>query len=171
MVEAEYAKALYELAIEEKKVDLFWDYFIALDKTNDDPDFKKIMSSPIIESKEKKEIIKKVYYKLDETFLNFLYVLTDHNHFNLCDKIGHEYRKLVRLDKNIMFIDVISANDLTKAQEDKIVKVLKTKYSDKTLQFKYIVKPDLLGGIQIISNGVSIDMTLKAALDRIKEEL
>lgn len=171
MVEAEYAKALYELAIEEKKVDLFWDYFIAIDKTNDDPDFKKIMSSPIIESKEKKEIIKKVYYKLDETFLNFLYVLTDHNHFNLCDKIGHEYRKLVRLDKNIMFIDVISANDLTKAQEDKIVKLLKAKYSDKTLQFKYIVKPDLLGGIQIISNGVSIDMTLKAALDRIKEEL
>ena len=171
MVEAEYAKALYELAIEEKKVDLFWDYFIATDKTNDDPDFKKIMSSPIIESKEKKEIIKKVYYKLDETFLNFLYVLTDHNHFNLCDKIGHEYRKLVRLDKNIMFIDVISANDLTKAQEDKIVKLLKAKYSDKTLQFKYIVKPDLLGGIQIISNGVSIDMTLKAALDRIEEEL
>ncbi|MBQ6783530.1 MAG: ATP synthase F1 subunit delta [Acholeplasmatales bacterium] len=171
MVEAEYAKALYELAIEEKKVDLFWDYFIAIDKTNDDPDFKKIMSSPIIDNKEKKEIIKKVYYKLDETFLNFLYVLTDHNHFNLCDKIGHEYRKLVRLDKNIMFIDVISANDLTKAQEDKIVKVLKTKYSDKTLQFKYIVKPDLLGGIQIISNGVSIDMSLKSALDRIKEEL
>ena len=171
MVEAEYAKALYELAIEEKKVDLFWDYFIAIDKTNDDPDFKKIMSSPIIESKEKKKIIKKVYYKLDETFLNFLYVLTDHNHFNLCDKIGHEYRKLVRLDKNIMFIDVISANDLTKAQEDKIVKLLKAKYSDKTLQFKYIVKPDLLGGIQIISNGVSIDMTLKSALDRIKEEL
>ena len=171
MVEAEYAKAIYELALEEKKVDLFWDYFIAIDKTDDDPEFRKIMSSPIIDTKEKKEIIKKVYYKLDETFLNFLYVLTDHNHFNLCDKIGHEYRKLVRLDKNIMFIDVISANDLTKAQEDKIVKLLKAKYSDKTLQFKYIVKPDLLGGIQIISNGVSIDMTLKAALDRIKEEL
>ncbi len=171
MVEAEYAKAIYELALEEKKVELFWDYFIAIDKTDDDPEFRKIMSSPIIDAKEKKEIIKKVYYKLDETFLNFLYVLTDHNHFNLCDKIGHEYRKLVRLDKNIMFIDVISANDLTKAQEDKIVKVLKTKYSDKTLQFKYIVKPGLLGGIQIISNGVSIDMSLKSALDRIKEEL
>ena len=171
MVEAEYAKALYELAIEEKKVDLFWDYFIALDKTNDDPDFKKIMSSPIIDNKEKKEIIKKVYYKLDETFLNFIYVIIDHNRFDSFNGIGHEYRKLVRLDKNIMFIDVISANELTKAQEDKIAKLLKAKYSDKTLQFKYIVKPDLLGGIQIISNGVSIDMSLKSALDRIKEEL
>ena len=38
--------------------------------------------------------------------------------------------------------------ELTKNQEDKIVKVLKNKYSDKTLQYKYIVKPDLLGGIQ-----------------------
>ena len=171
MVEAEYAKALYELAIEEKKVDLFWDYFIALDKTNDDPDFKKIMSSPIIESKEKKEIIKKVYYKLDETFLNFLYVIVDHNRFDSFNGIGHEYRKLVRKEKNIMFIDVISANELTEKHQAKIVKVLKAKYSDKTLQFKYIVKPDLIGGLQIISNGESIDMSLKAALDRIKEEL
>ena len=54
MVEAEYAKALYELALEEDKVDLFWDYFIAVDKTNDNQDFKKIMSSPIIDTKEKK---------------------------------------------------------------------------------------------------------------------
>ena len=171
MVEAEYAKALYELALEEKKVDLFWDYFIAVDKTDDDPDFQKLMSSPIIDNKEKKEIIKKIYYKLDNTFLNFLYVLIDHNHFSICDKIGHEYRKLVRNEKNIMFIDVISAKELTKNQENKIVTSLKTKYSDKTLQFKYIVKPDLIGGIQIISNGVSIDMSLKASLDRIKEEL
>ena len=171
MVEAEYAKALYELALEEKKVDLFWDYFIAIGKTNDDPDFKKIMSSPIIDNKEKKEIIKKVYYKLDETFINFLYVLIDHNHFSICGMIGHEYRKLVRNEKNIMFIDVISAKELTKNQENKIVSALKSKYNDKTLQFKYIVKHDLIGGIQIISNGVSIDMSLKASLDRIKEEL
>ena len=54
MVEAEYAKALYELALEEKKVDLFWDYFIAVDKTDDDPDFQKLMSSPIIDKKFKK---------------------------------------------------------------------------------------------------------------------
>jgi len=171
VVEAEYAKAIYELALEEKKVDLFWDYFIAIDKTDDDPEFRKIMSSPIIDTKEKKEIIKKVYYKLDETFLNFLYVIIDHNRFNSFNGIGHEYRKLVRKEKNIMFIDVISANELTEKHQAKIVKVLKAKYSDKTLQFKYIVKPDLIGGLQIISNGESIDMSLKAALDRIKEEL
>ena len=171
MIDSEYAKAIYELALEEKKVDLFWDYFIVIDKTNDDPDFRKIMASPTIDNKEKKEIVKKVYHALDDTFLNFLYVLIDHNRFNLCDEIGHEYRKLVRLEKNIMFIDVLSAKELTEKQKAKVVNTLTSKYSDKTLQFKYIVKPDLLGGIQIISNGVSIDMSLKASLDRIKEEL
>ena len=171
MIDSEYAKAIYELALEEKKVDLFWDYFIVIDKTNDDPDFRKIMASPTIDNKEKKEIVKKVYHALDDTFLNFLYVLIDHNRFNLCDEIGHEYRKLVRLEKNIMFIDVLSAKELTEKQKTKVVNTLTAKYSEKTLQFKYIVKPDLLGGIQIISNGVSIDMSLKASLDRIKEEL
>ena len=171
MIDSEYAKAIYELALEEKKVDLFWDYFIVIDKTNDDPDFRKIMASPTIDNKEKKEIVKKVYHALDDTFLNFLYVLIDHNRFNLCDEIGHEYRKLVRLEKNIMFIDVLNEKELTEKQKTKVVNTLTAKYSEKTLQFKYIVKPDLLGGIQIISNGVSIDMSLKASLDRIKEEL
>ncbi|MCR5647031.1 MAG: F0F1 ATP synthase subunit delta, partial [Acholeplasmatales bacterium] len=90
MIDSEYAKAIYELALEEKKVDLFWDYFIVVDKTNDNPDFRKIMASPTIDNKEKKEIVKKVYHALDDTFLNFLYVLIDHNRFNLCDEIGHE---------------------------------------------------------------------------------
>ena len=171
MVEVEYAKAIYELALEEDKVDLFWDQFIVVDKTDENADFKKIMDSPMIEIGDKKKIIEKVYYKLDKTFLNFLFVLVDHGRFNLCDKIGHEYRKLVRSDKNIMFIDVITASELTDKQKDKIVNSLNQKYNDKTLQFKYIVKPDLLGGIQIISNGVSIDMSFKASLDRIKEEL
>lgn len=171
MVESEYAKAIYELALEENKVDLFWDQFIVVDKTDEDAKFRKIMESPIIDSESKKRIIDKVYHSLDKTFINFLYVLIDHNRFNSCDLIGHEYRKLVRNEKNIMFIDVLSAEELTEKQQKKIVSSLTHKYKDKTLQFKYIVKPDLLGGIQIISNGVSIDMSLRASLDRIKEEL
>ena len=171
MVEAEYAKAIYELAKEEDKVDLFWDLFIALDKTNDDPKFIKLMSSPSIDVEEKKKIIKNIYHSFDETFLNFLFVLIDHDRFNLADTIGHEYRKLVRSEKNIMFIDVISPNELTKLQTEKIVSALHKKYEDRELQFKFIVKPDLLGGIQIISNGVSIDLSLKSSLDRIREEL
>lgn len=171
MVEAEYAKAIYELAKEEDKVDLFWDLFIALDKTNDDPKFRQIMDSPTIDVEEKKQIISKIYHSFDKSFLNFLYVTIDHNRFNLCDEIGHEYRKLVRSEKNIMFIDVLSAKELTKLQHEKIISSLHRKYEGRELQFKFIVKPDLLGGIQIISNGVSIDLSLKSSLDRIKEEL
>ena len=171
MVESEYAKAVYELALEENKVELFWDLFVAVDKTNDDPDYKKIMDSPMVSKDRKKAMIKTIYHDFDETFLNFMYVLVDHNRVNDFDAIGHEYRKLVRKDNNILFIDVLSAKELTAAQKKKLTSSLTLHFSNKKLDFKFIVKPDLIGGIQIISNGVSIDMTLKATLDRIKEDL
>jgi len=169
VVEIEYAKALHELALEENKVDIFWDAFIVVNNASNIDEFQTMMVSPLLEKDEKKKIIDNVYNKLDKTFVDFLYVLIDHNRFNLLKGIAHEYRKLVRIDKNIMFIDIISAQDLTEAQLNKVKKMLKEKYNDKVLDFKYIIKPDLIGGIQIISNGESIDLSLKASLDKIKE--
>ena len=171
MVESEYAKAVYELALEENKVDLFWDLFVAVDKTNDDPDYRKIMASPMVAKERKKAMIKTIYHNFDETFLNFMYVLVDHDRVNNFDAIGHEYRKLVRKDNHILFIDVLSAKELTNAQKKKLTSSLEMHYKNKKLDFKFIVKPDLIGGVQIISNGVSIDMSLKASLGRIKEDL
>ena len=171
MVEIEYAKAIYDLAIEENKIDKFWDAFLIVSEATKENDFIELMTSPMIENDKKKKIISDVYKKLDKTFINFLYVLIDHNRFNKINNIGHEYRKLVRTKKNIMFIDIISAFELSDKQVAKIKKTLENKYNDKELDYKFIIKPDLIGGIQIISNGVSIDLSLKNSLKKIREEI
>ena len=86
MVEQEYAKALFELAQEAGKLELFVDYFTAVVETVK-KDFYKVLTSPVIENKEKKEIIKNVYHSFDKEFLNFLYVLIDHNRISRINTI------------------------------------------------------------------------------------
>ena len=54
---------------------------------------------------------------------------------------------------------------------DTIVSTLKLKFIDKELEVKNMVNPDLIGGIQIVYNGESIDMSLKSTLERLKESL
>ena len=54
MVESEYAKALYELAIEEKKEDVFEDSFKYVLEAYKNEDFVKIMTSPFIDLSKQK---------------------------------------------------------------------------------------------------------------------
>ena len=59
MVEAEYARAIYDLAQEENKVNLILDCFHAVNETLN-KEFMDIMASPYIDKVEKKSIISRV---------------------------------------------------------------------------------------------------------------
>lgn len=170
MVEAEYAKAIYELALEENKVNKVLDCFNAVIKTMKD-DFMNIMVSPYIHKSEKKDIISKVYKSLDMTFINFLYVLIDHNRFIKLEEIYEKFNEIFLENKNIVRIQIVSVKELTKNQIKNLEDSLKQKYVNKKLELENIVDPNIIGGIQILSNGESVDLSLKTALTKIKESL
>lgn len=171
MVESEYAKALYELAIEEKKEDVYEDSFKYVLEAYKNEDFVKIMTSPFIDLSKQKELINNVFSKLDETFINFLYVLIDHRRFSIIKGIFEEYSNLVLLGKNIVNVVVKSANTLTNEQIIQLKHSLEKRYANKEILIKNIVDQSLIGGIQIIANGKSIDISVKNSLNKLKEIL
>ena len=52
-----------------------------------------------------------------------------------------------------------------------ITEALKSKYKGMELEVKNFVDPSLIGGIQVIANGESIDISLRSILERMKESL
>ena len=170
MIPLEYAKAIFEIAEEEHKIDLFNEYFVSINNTLSE-EFIKLLKAPTIDKSKKKEIILNVYKSIDDTFRDFLVVLVQNDRIEYFKDIGHQYRKLVRLNKNIVRIDIFSAKELSKAQMNNINSTLEAKYKGKKLEVKNFVNPSLIGGIQIIANGESIDMSLKSTLERLKESL
>ena len=169
MVENEYAKAIYELAIEEGKTKEFKEYFNALKETLTD-EFVTLLSSPSIIKDEKKTMVKNVYHSFDETFINFLYVLIDHNRFNKILDIKKIYDKLLLEYDNIVQVRLISATELTKAELAKYKMTLEEKYG-KTVEIKNKIKPELIGGIQVIVNDESLDASVIHALNMLKESI
>lgn len=170
MIPLEYAKAIFEIAEEEHKVDLFNEYFVSINNTLNN-EFIDLLKAPTVSKNEKKEIVKKVYKSIDKTFIDFLVVLVENDRIEYFKDIGHQYRKLVRINKNIVRIDIFSAKELTTKQMNLIIPSLKAKYVGMELEIKNFVDPALLGGIQIVANGESIDMSLKSSLERMKESL
>lgn len=171
MVEKEYAKAIFELAKEENKIDVFDKCFDAVVETSNNEEFMEIILTPSLSRDEKKEVIKKVYKSLDKTFIDFLFVLLDHNRFELIEKIYDEYKKNVLFDKDTIRVKVYSAKELTDKELKDISKSLAIRFNNKKLAINNIVNPELIGGVRVVCNHEAIDLSLKASLDKLKESL
>ena len=172
MVQYEYAKALFDLAIEEKKTELFLDYLNGiLDVINDNKDFYKLIASPLVEIEEKLKIIKTVFKSLDTTFKEFMGELIKNNRFVLLEQITEEYSQLLNDYNSILKIEVISSEKLSKERLNEVTRSLEQRYPDKKLRIENTVNEKILSGLQIICNGESLDMSLKNRLTKLKHSL
>lgn len=172
MVEYEYAKALFDLALEENKVEQFTDSLNAiLDVTTREKDFLKLISSPSIELEEKIKITEKVFHSFDPIFLEFLKLLVKNQRFCLLGNIKEEYDKIQSSYNKILKIEVISSEKLSKDRLKKIEEKLVLKYKNQKLIIENTVDPKILYGLQIMCNGERLDMSLKNRLYKLKESL
>lgn len=172
MVAYEYAKALFDLATEEKKIELFYDHLgVVLGSFKEEPDFKKLIVSPLIDQETKKQIIAKVYHSLDQLFLDFMNVLIDQKRVNILGLIKEEYQQLLSEYKNTLEVEVISAEKLTQEKISHILDQLKNKYPQKNIKIQNTVNSAMLYGIQILCNGESLDLSLKNRLKLMKDSL
>lgn len=172
MVEYEYAKALFDLAVEEKKTELFLDYLnTILDATSTNKDFFKLIASPLVEVEEKITVMKKVFYAFDKTFIEFLSVLVRNDRFAQIEQITIEYNELLCEYNSILHIEVISSEKLTKDKLQEVIRRLEVRYPDKKLHVKNTVNPKILYGLQILCNGQSLDISVKNRLSKLKNSL
>ena len=170
MVESEYAKAVFDLAKEENKIEVFTQCFNAVIDTKT-KEFSDILVSPFIHKEEKKRILSKVYHSLDETFLHFLYVLIDHNRFDKMNDIYKEYEKLVLKDNNILRVKLISIDLIKPKRLKEFEETLLNKYPNMKIEIINEINPNLIGGVQILMDDASIDASIKGTLDKIRGTL
>ena len=89
-----------------------------------------------------------------------------------CSENNKEELRAYELNKNdVMKISVYSAKALSNIDMIHLTKSLQNKYVGKKIEIENIIKPELIGGIQIESNGESLDMSLKNSLNLLKESL
>lgn len=172
MVEYEYAKALFELAIEEKKTEPFLDSLNGiLDVMSANNDFYKMIASPLVDINEKLKVVREVFSSMDATFIEFLCVLVRNDRFVLIEQITEEYNQMLSDYNSILKIEVISSEKLSKERHNEVTKSLEQRYPNKKLKIENTVNPKILSGLQIICNGESLDMSLKNRLTKLKNSL
>ena len=167
-----YANALFDLALETSKIDVFDEEVkLVLDTMKSDKEFLTVLDHPQISGGKKLSILEKAFKgKISDEILGLFSVIFRKNReAQLIDALEIFVRK-VKEHKGIETAFVTSAKPLSEEQAESIKEKL-SKNLNKQIFIQADVDESLLGGVRIKVAGHIIDGSVKKQLDDLKKQL
>lgn len=172
-VETTYGNALFELAIEEGKID---DWYVeVLELTSilkKNKDLIELLNHPQVDKLENEKIIKNIFEgKISNEILGLIVMIMDKGHISKIVGVFRYFIKLVKEHKNIGVAKVTSATVLTEAQKSKIENRLIETTSYSRMEVTYKVDESLIGGLVIRIGDRVVDSSIKTKLETLSKTL
>lgn len=130
------------------------------------------LSNPVISKDALIAVVSDLAAKLslNENVTGFLKVVAENKRISNIKQIAQSFSDLIKSEKNILEVEVISASDLDEQSLVEIKELLAKKYSGKNIQIKKSIKKDILGGVQIKIESMLIDASLKQQLINLNQQ-
>lgn len=172
LVSRTYSEALFEVALEEDKVDLFLDEIsFVIETFKSYPDFFELFKTPLVRVDEKKKVMGEVFGdKLSKEMNNFLKIVIDKRRGHFIDQIKFEYEKLLNKHKGIVSAVAITAVPLNDEDKTTLKEKLAT-LTGKEVQLSNDIDESVIGGVLVKIGDKVIDGTIKGRLEEMKESL
>ena len=165
--------ALFELALEEGKLDLLADEVKAVSEIiSDNGDLTKLMNHPQIDKEEKVKIIENIFKnRISDELLGLMVMIIEKNHYKHLVSVFDHFTECVKEYKNIGTAYITSAVELSDEQKQAIEKRLldTTRYVE--IEMKFDVDAALIGGMKIRIGDRVVDSSVKTKLEDLTREL
>ncbi|MFA9377763.1 MAG: ATP synthase F1 subunit delta [Lachnotalea sp.] len=173
LISKTYGDALFELALEENKVDLLVDETRAvLTILKENVDLHKLMNHPKIAKVEKINIMEDIFKgNISDELTGFIKIIITKDRYGEIDTIFEYFIATVKEYKNIGTAFVTTAVELKEEQKDALIaKLLKiTKYEQ--IDMEYCVDQVLIGGMIIRIGDRVIDSSIKTKIYEMSKSL
>lgn len=172
-VDTTYGNALFELALEENKLDTLYEEVVALiDILKENEELLKLLAHPHINKDEKKKVVASSFDgKISDELTGLISMIVEKDHAtNLIDTFLY-FVKLVKKEKNIGVASVTSAVTLSDSQKSDIEKRLIETTSYNTVEVCYQVDESLIGGLVIRIEDRVVDSSIKTKIEAISKSL
>ena len=170
-VAARYAKALLELAIEQKKVDsVSGDMHFLLQTNNESRDFELLIGSPIVKADKKIAIFKMIFEQFEEITMAFVELITKNGREALLPAIAAEFEAQVKAHKGIVPMTLVSAVPLDQSTKDAILGKVQGSVKG-TLEITEVIDESLIGGFMVKMGDTQIDASVASQFKNLKQRL
>ena len=166
-----YARAIYEIADEEKLVEEVYNDMIRISKLNRDSfDFKNLLSNSIINNIDKKNAILSLIEKNISITEKLLDLLIHNKRVAIISDIASSFIQLYNKHNNIKEAVVITASPIDKNLENQILSQIKIPAA-KSITLTNLVDSSIIGGFIIQYDGKEYNASIKQNLKNLKTEL
>ena len=168
-----YVKALHALSLEQNKdIKIKNDLSLIGTLIEKNKEFKKIIFSPLVTPKKHQEILKLISktLKMDQITENFLFLLAFNKRLILLEKILEFYNEISSKRKDMIDIDIILPNKISKQDISSIQNKLKSEVKKKT-KINFIQDKNIISGFVVKLGSTMIDFSMKSKLDKIINSL
>ncbi len=164
-----YAEALLQVVSENDQTEeMVKEVKQLLSLINDSPDLEKTLSSPVLETDTKKNIIIEIFSeKINSSLLNFLKLLADRQRIGIVTSILDRFLEIYRENSNIALATVTSAVELTDDQKGLITKKIINIAGTEKLELVTKIDPSLIGGFVASVGSKVIDASLASQIRKL----
>lgn len=168
-----YAGALFELALEQGKVELFDQQAQFLEDLFRDPQVRGFFNSPRIAAEDKQRLLTaQLADKLEPAVYNLLRLLVDKRRIRYAAEIMREFDVLTDRHRGVEEVTIVSAVPLSEEQRAAIVAAVRRFSSYDDLRISTEVDGGVLGGVKIrLGGNIVIDGTLTSRLIEMRDRL
>ena len=166
-----YSRALFEVAREQDKLDKVHEQVGEFaDAVSEQRDLQVFFFSPYFSIEEKKEGLDKAVQGADDIVLNTLHLLIEKHRTPALFRIRDQLDKLWEEENRLLAVDLTSAVEL----DDRTVKRVRdaiAEQTDRRIQLKTHVDPDILGGIVLRVGNSILDASIRNRLEQLRKQV
>lgn len=172
LISYRYANAMFDIAIENNEIDLFYEQFTLLQQVFlENKEFISIINHPEITKDEKSKLFNNVFEnKVNTSILGMFDIMLKKNRETEIVKVISFFIKKVRKYKKISIAKISSPKILSEMQMNNIKDKLTSKLNRQVI-LEICIDETLIGGLCIEVDGYIIDASIKKQLSDIKSLL
>lgn len=173
LVSNTYGQALFELAVEEGKEELFLEEVGTLKEIlSENPDFNSLMNHPKILKEEKLEVLNQVFRgRISDELAGFLHLIVNKDRYGEIDAILDYYIDEVKKLKGIGIAYVTTAVALSEHKQKEVEEKLLSTTPYKQMEMHFQVDEELIGGMIIRIGDRVVDSSIQTKLFDMRRQL
>ena len=165
-----YAKALFQLAIENNTLEQSYNDMLLVDKLcAESKDLLLLLRSPIIKTDKKLKILEEIFEKkISKVTMLFINIITTKKREGLLISIASSFIALYKTYNKIETATIITAAPLDEALIAEVISFIK-KHGDDNVELTKKVDPTIIGGAIIRMGDKQLDASVSKAISELRQ--
>jgi F-type H+-transporting ATPase subunit delta len=166
-----YARALFEVALEQGKLDVLRDQLAQLaDALAANRQLAIFFFSPYFSTDEKKDGLARVVQDADPTLVNFINVLIENHRMPVLFRIRDEYQRLWEEENRMLPVEITSAVELDPQTAESLGRTIGER-TGRRVELASRVDPQIIGGIVLRVGNSILDASIRNRLEQLRRQV